>query len=146
MLGVSTSGFYAWRDRAPSARAQADAALQERIEKIHERSRGTYGRPRVHAELCSEGIFGGGKRVARLMKRAGLEGVAARGRDVGRGARRPRPPPTWWGAGPLAGTRQDGTLGTAGGALRDDPHASPVARKEDVPRLVSVPESFRDGE
>jgi putative transposase len=94
VLGVSTSGFYAWRDRSPSARAQADAGLQERIEKIHDRSRGTYGRPRVHAELRSEGVFVGGKRIARLMKRAGLEGVSRRkgpGRRKGKRETAPAP-------------------------------------------------------
>jgi len=78
LLDVSTSGFYAWCERAPSKRAQADAELVERIEQIHERSRATYGVPRVHAELAAEGIRVGRKRVARLMTRAGLEGVSPR--------------------------------------------------------------------
>lgn len=82
LLGVSRSGYYAWRDRAPSRRDRADAQLTERIEIIHERSRGTYGAPRVHAELrLGEGIRCGRKRVARLMRKAGLQGCC-RGRRV----------------------------------------------------------------
>jgi putative transposase len=72
LLGVSTSGFYAWRDRAPSARAQADAQLLVQIRDIHQRSRETYGRPRVHAELAEQGVRVGAKRVARLMRAARL--------------------------------------------------------------------------
>jgi putative transposase len=78
VLGVSASGFYAWLDRAPSARAQADAQLVERITDIHRRSRHTYGMPRVHAELSEQGVRVGGKRVARLMRAAGLQGVSRR--------------------------------------------------------------------
>ena len=78
LLEVSPSGYYAWQDRAPSARARADEVLLTRICAIHERSRGTYGAPRIHAELAEEGIHMGRKRVARLMKRAGLQGVSRR--------------------------------------------------------------------
>ena len=60
VLGVSPSGYYAWRRRAPCARVCADQALTERIEAIHERSRGTYGVPRVHAELADLGVPVGG--------------------------------------------------------------------------------------
>ena len=49
--GVSPSGYHAWRRRRPSARAQADADLTVRVKAIHARSRGTYGAPRIHAEL-----------------------------------------------------------------------------------------------
>ncbi len=78
VLGVSTSGYYAWLGRAPSRRAWEDAVLQARIEEIHERSRGTYGSPRIHAELAAEGKPVGRKRVARLMREAGVEGVSRR--------------------------------------------------------------------
>jgi putative transposase len=78
VLGVSPSGFYAWRSRTPSRRAQEDAALTERIRAIHEHSRGTYGVPRVHAELLVEGTRVSRKRVARLMREAGLAGVSRR--------------------------------------------------------------------
>ncbi len=80
VLGVSPSGYYAWRARPPSARAVEEAALAERIEAIHERSRRTYGSPRIHAELKDEGTRVGRKRVARLMRKAGLEGASRRRR------------------------------------------------------------------
>jgi putative transposase len=78
LLGVSPSGFYAWKKRQPSARAQANVALTARIRTAHERSRGTYGSPRVHAELREAGPVGR-KRVARLMREAGLVGCRPRG-------------------------------------------------------------------
>jgi putative transposase len=80
VLDVSTSGYYAWRMRPLSARARRDAELKKSIGSIHERSRGTYGRPRVHAELKDNGERVSGKRIARLMKEAGLEGASRRPR------------------------------------------------------------------
>ncbi len=74
VLKVSKSGFYGWRGRPPSARAKADEALAERIGHVHRDSRETYGAPRVHAELRSFGVRCGRKRVARLMREAGLVG------------------------------------------------------------------------
>jgi putative transposase len=73
-LGVSTSGFYDWQRRQPSARARADAVLVDRIRDVHAASHCTYGAPRVHAELCATGTRVGKKRVARLMRTAGLAG------------------------------------------------------------------------
>lgn len=79
VLKVSRSGYYAWRGREPSRRARADAELGERIRTIHHRSRQTYGAPRIHAELREEhGVRCGRKRVARLMRQAGLEGCHRR--------------------------------------------------------------------
>jgi putative transposase len=78
VLGVSPSGYYAWRRRSLSERALKDAELLERIRRIHEESRGTYGVPRIHAELVAAGIRIGRKRIARLMRSAGLEGVSRR--------------------------------------------------------------------
>jgi putative transposase len=78
MLEVSCSGYYAWRSREPSERWKAAQLLQAEIEAIHERSRATYGVPRVHAELAARGTRVGRKRVARLMRRAGLEGASRR--------------------------------------------------------------------
>jgi putative transposase len=78
VLGVSSSGYYAWRNRGPSSRSLADEALTERIRQIHEESRRTYGVPRVHFELVERGGRIGRKRVARLMKAAGLQGVSRR--------------------------------------------------------------------
>jgi len=77
-LGVSRSGFYAWRERAASARSKADAALTARIRAIHKASSQTYGAPRIHAELVDDGVRVGRKRVERLMKTAGIAGVSRR--------------------------------------------------------------------
>jgi putative transposase len=74
LLAVSRSGFHAWQRRAPSQHALDDAWLSERIRAIHGRSRGTYGSPRVHAELRRQGLHVGRKRVERLMRAAGLSG------------------------------------------------------------------------
>jgi putative transposase len=78
VLGVSSSGYYAWLKRGLSKRARANAALKLQIRKIHERSRGSYGSPRIHAELAAEGERVGRNRVARLMREAGLEGASRR--------------------------------------------------------------------
>jgi len=76
VLKVSRSGYYDWLKRPPSARTVADAALVETIEQVHYESRGTYGAPRVHAELTlGLGLRLGRKRVARLMRTNGLVGV-----------------------------------------------------------------------
>jgi putative transposase len=74
VLGVSKSGYYAWRGWPPSKRVREDVVLTEKIREIHSRSRETYGSPRVHAELRSLGIGCGRRRVARLMRAAGLRG------------------------------------------------------------------------
>ena len=80
VLEVSTSGYYAWRNRGPSRRAQGNSVLWERIKAIHARSRGTYGSPRIHAELKADGVKVGHNRVARLMRETGIEGVSRRRR------------------------------------------------------------------
>lgn len=78
VLEVSASGFWAWSKRPPSVRARSDAELTERIREIHKASRGTYGMPRIHAELRDTGTRCSRKRVARLMREDGLEGVHRR--------------------------------------------------------------------
>ena len=78
MLQISASGYYAWRGRPPSRRAMADAVLTERIRAIHLASDENYGSPNIHAELRDEGTRVGRKRVARLMRKAGLRGVSRR--------------------------------------------------------------------
>jgi putative transposase len=78
VLGASRSGFYARRSRPPSARALADAVLTEKIAAFHARSGGTYGAPRIHADLAEAGVCVGRKRVERLMRAAGLVGVSRR--------------------------------------------------------------------
>lgn len=82
VLGVSPSGYYAWLKRSPSALAERDAALRAQIEQIHRRSRGTYGRPRIYAELKESGERVSPKRVARLMKESSLQGASRRRRVV----------------------------------------------------------------
>jgi transposase InsO family protein len=74
-LRVHRSGYYAWRDGPPSSHAAEDARLVVHIKAIHRRSRGTYGAPRVHAELVAEGHHVGRHRVARLMREQGLAGI-----------------------------------------------------------------------
>jgi putative transposase len=80
VLGVSTSGYYKWRKHEPSQRERDDARLLVEIRAIHAKSDETYGVPRVHPELASKGIRVGPKRVARLMKAAGIQGVSRRKR------------------------------------------------------------------
>ena len=78
VLGVSTSGYYAWLKRGPSARSKANAALLEKIKKSHEESDGTYGAPRIQADLKAEENGASVNRVARAMRAAGIEGVTRR--------------------------------------------------------------------
>lgn len=78
VLGVSRAGYYAWRRRPPSRRTREDRALTRTIVTIHCESFGTYGRPRVHAALRHRGVRTSGKRVARLMRAAGLSGRLGR--------------------------------------------------------------------
>jgi len=78
-LGVSISGYHAWCRRAPSRRATEDTKLTARIKAIHEMSKGTYGAPRIRAELMDvDGMKIGVRHVARLMRKAGLVGVSRR--------------------------------------------------------------------
>jgi putative transposase len=80
VLGVSRSGFHAWQRRAPSDRELADAWLVERIARLHQESRGTYGARRIHAALHRQGIQVGRKRVERLMRTQRLSGAVPRKR------------------------------------------------------------------
>ena len=78
VLEVSRSGYYAWLKRETSDRARANAALLKVIEEIHEESDGTYGAPRVHAELEDRGPPASLNRVARVMREAEIQGVSPR--------------------------------------------------------------------
>jgi putative transposase len=80
LVEVSRSGFYAWRDRPASAHDQLDEELLVEIRTIHDRSRGTYGAPRVEGQLRRAGRCHGRKRIARLMRTHGLVGAHARRR------------------------------------------------------------------
>lgn len=80
VLDVSRSGFHAWERRPACQREVDDRQLLDRIERIHDRSRGTYGSRRVHAELRHGGVRVGRKRVERLMRRGALSGLVGRKR------------------------------------------------------------------
>jgi putative transposase len=77
-LGVSKAGYYAWLQRPASAHAMADEALLKRVRTIHASSRQTYGAPRIHADLRQRGERHSRKRIARLMREAGLVGASHR--------------------------------------------------------------------
>lgn len=78
LLEVSRAAFYEWLRHLPCERKRADARLVEKIETIHDDSKGTYGSPRVHAQLQSDGEICGHNRVARLMQAHGIVGRARR--------------------------------------------------------------------
>src|SRR5258708_33340254 len=78
LLEVSTSAYYQWSRHIPSPRERSDAGLGAQIERIHRDSRGTYGAPRVHAQLHRSGVCVGQRRVARLMRERGLAGRCRR--------------------------------------------------------------------
>lgn len=75
LLGVAESGYYAWRQRPPSQRAEQDAQLLLAIRSVHQDSRGLYGSPRVHAALKRQGVACTRKRVARLMRQHGIHSL-----------------------------------------------------------------------
>jgi putative transposase len=78
VLEVSASGYWAWSKRPISAREKTDRAIEAQIDEIHRWSQGTYGVPRMHAELRARGTYVSRKRIARLMRRKGLQGVTRR--------------------------------------------------------------------
>ena len=78
VLEVSSSGYYAWRRRGPSKRSKANAVLLKKIERFHKESDGTYGSPRIHADLKAENDGASLNRVARVMCAAGIQGVSPR--------------------------------------------------------------------
>lgn len=75
---VTRSGYHAWEHREPSLRARTDAQLQTAITAVHAAHRGRYGAPRIHAELQVQGLRHSRKRIARLLRCAGLRGLCAR--------------------------------------------------------------------
>lgn len=78
MYGVTRGGFYAWQRRTPSDRSIRDQSLTERVRQVHGDSRGYYGSPRVAHQLRQQGVEVGQRRVARLMRMAGIQGRSAR--------------------------------------------------------------------
>jgi putative transposase len=77
-LGVTRSGFYAWQRRTPSLRSREDLLLTRRLRLVHAIHRRTYGRPRLHRAMRAEGFRLSEKRVARLMRAAGIQAVGRR--------------------------------------------------------------------
>ncbi len=77
-LQVSRAGYYAWRDRSECDRVKEDRRLTVLVREAHERSRKTYGSPRIHAELAAHDEHVGRKRVVRLMQAEGLAGRVRR--------------------------------------------------------------------
>ncbi len=82
VLEVSVSGFYAWKQRPPSARQIADEGLSARIRQLHQASHQIYGSRRIQADLAEEGRSCGRKRVVRLMREQGLSGRRRRHRTI----------------------------------------------------------------
>jgi putative transposase len=78
LVGVAASGFHAWLRRGPAPRGGVDQALRARVGAIFAASRGTYGSPRVHAELRAQGMQVSRRRVARLMREGGLSATIRR--------------------------------------------------------------------
>ena len=78
VLGVSRSGYYAWRRRPRSQRDETNAKLTQTIRRIHEESRRIYGSPRIYAALQRRGIACGRHRVARLMRDEGIRSKTKR--------------------------------------------------------------------
>lgn len=74
VLKVSRSGYYAWKARGPSQRKRDDEALAVKVLEVHEKSRRTYGRPRIHDKLQKQGVHVSGKRLARVMSEQGIQG------------------------------------------------------------------------
>jgi transposase InsO family protein len=77
-MKVSSSGYYAWRGRRPSQRAQEDERLKVEITAIHRQFRGTYGSPRIYRELKKRSMAIGRKRVTRIMRECGIAGCTPR--------------------------------------------------------------------
>ena len=73
-LNVSKAGYYAWRQRKQSKRRKDNVALLKSIERVHKKSRSSYGQPRIRVELRGEGIIASRKRIARIMRCAGIKG------------------------------------------------------------------------
>lgn len=84
VLGVSRSGYYAWKTRPLSSRARTDELLKKEISSVHADHQGTYGAPRIHGELQRQGWRVSRKRVARLMRELGIHGLAHRSRPTRR--------------------------------------------------------------
>jgi putative transposase len=83
LLKVSRAGYYAWTVRPPSKRDVADGVLTTQIKEAFDSNRKVYGAPRIHAELVDADVHVGRKRVARLMRQAGIVGCHRRKHQLG---------------------------------------------------------------
>ncbi|MEP7092334.1 MAG: IS3 family transposase, partial [Nocardioidaceae bacterium] len=83
LLKVSRAGYYAWVSRPPSPRAIADGVLTAQIQGAFDANRKVYGAPRIHAELIDADVHVGRKRIARLMREAGIVGCHRRKHKLG---------------------------------------------------------------
>ena len=101
VLKIARSSFYYWRSTAAAraARDAADVALVERIKVVHARHDGTYGAPRITADLNDDGLAVNHKRVARVMRRFRVQGLRLRRRATTTIADRPRSRHLIWSAG-----------------------------------------------
>ncbi|MQA91958.1 MAG: IS3 family transposase [Gemmatimonas sp.] len=136
VLGISRSGYYAWRKRSPSPHSQRDERLRERITRIHGKSRGTYGRPRIHAELKEEGERVGGKRIARLMRGLRASGGKPPQRLHHHAARSPCPAGSGFGGAGLHSRRSRSALG---GGYHLYPHRGGVSLSGGSPGRLEPP-------
>src|SRR5439155_743377 len=103
VYGVTRAGYYAWRQRPESAHAAQDRDLQQRIQRLFQQHRGTYGSPRIHRALQAEGCAVSRRRVARLMRAAGAHGPGSSSTAIAVASTRPRRSGT--GSGPWASGR-----------------------------------------
>jgi putative transposase len=93
VLGVTRQGFHAWRRRGPSLRQLGDQELKRMIVQIYDGSLQTYGAPRVQLDLADQQVHVGRKRVARLMRELGIQGVSRRGKKRRTTVADPKAPP-----------------------------------------------------
>ena len=140
VLGVSSSGYYAWRARPQSATARANELLLDRIREIHAISYETYGSPRIHAELQDEGESVGLNRVSRLMRRGGPGGCDETTEVADDEARQgcPMSATQSW-SGPSAAKSRCTRSGAGRGVIRH-PYIQPQERADGAHKSLRLPQ------
>jgi len=78
LYGVTRAGYYAWRVRPESERTRYDRELLPKIEKVFNKSRQTYGSPRIHAQLKRDGEQAGRRKIERIMRESGIQAVSTK--------------------------------------------------------------------